>query len=433
MAVELARSSIPNEKELFNELKLIAKTYGGKNGYKPQTPELFCYEFTKDTVIIPLVYAMQKYGIKLKDRPEVSIKEVPTKFRGEQEVVFKEAMEKLRKECSVFLNLRCSFGKTFCSIRIIAQLKQRTLILVHRRFLADQFLTEGERIIPGQMKFIEDSEVDENTPGSVFVCTDIRANKLPESFRKTISFIVVDEAKYMITKNRVEALLKFRPKYTLGLCAERERRDGYGKALEFFFGYNIFRASSVPFKVWKFMTDFKPEIVKQNFSGKVDWNIAMQSLCDHNERNEMIVAMCQLRKKDKIMILLRYKKHVELLRDMLIAKGESVDTFYGSKDSYKNCRILIATYSKAEMGFDDANLCENFDGQRLNLLILGAFYKKEIMQSLGRVFRSENPECFDIVDDYSTLKKHSNVRDRFYKSICGEIQKPEFIYSMEKK
>ena len=85
------------------------------------------------------------------------------------------------------------------------------------------------------------------------------------------------------------------------------------------------------------------------------------------------------------------------------------------------------------MGFDDANLCENFDGKRLNLMILGAFYKKEIEQSVGRIFRSEAPEVFDIVDDLSTLKTHSVVRDKFYRSRNGKVMPTEYIFDFSKK
>jgi hypothetical protein len=432
MSIELARQTLPNETQIMNDLKLVAK--GTKSGsYAPATPELFCYEVTNDTIRMPIVYAQNKFGIKLKDRESISYEMGVRNFREGQKEVFEEAVKILHEKNSVFLQLNCSYGKTWLSINILAEMKQRTLILIHRTFLARQFLKEGEGLIPGKMQYIEDSEVDENTPGSVFICTEIRANKLPESFRRTINFVIVDEAKYFCTPTRVKALLQFKPKYTMGLCAERERKDGFNTALDMFFGPVIFRKSIKPFTVWKYFTDFTPKCVRPAYGkAKIDWNIAMQSLATNEERNEFIVALCQLRRSDKIMVLVQFKHHVEKLRDMLLARGESVNTFYGSKDKFKNCRILIATYSKAEIGFDDSNLCENFDGERLNLMILGAFYKKEIEQSVGRVFRGENPEVFDLVDNLPTLKKHSQVRDKWYRSHNGRIMPPEFIFDFKK-
>jgi len=434
MAIEISRTSIPDEKEIFTDLKLIAKGAGNQATYGPRTPELLCFEFTKDTIIIPMVYALKKFGIKLKDRKEYDMQVSAVTFRPGQNDVYNEAITILRNTSSVFLRLNCSYGKTFLALNIIGAMKQRTLILVHRTFLAGQFYTEAQKVIPDQLKIIEDNNVDDKTPGSVFVCTDIRARTLPESFRKTINFIVIDEAKHFMTESRISSLLAYKPKYTMGLCADWDRTDGYEKALELFFGKVIFRKSEKPFIVWKFMTDFQPDIVKQAYSRggrqQIDWNAAMQSLADNQERNEFIVSLCLLRKIDKILILVQYIKHVETLRDMLRVKGENVNTFCGSQNTYKNCRILIATYSKAEVGFDDSNLCDDFDGQRFNLLIFGAFYKKEIEQAVGRIFRCDEPEVFDIVDDYSTLKKHSKTRDKFYISRKGVVNKPEQIYSM---
>jgi superfamily II DNA or RNA helicase len=294
-------------------------------------------------------------------------------------------------------------------------------------------LTEAENVIPGQLKFIDDCDVDENTKGSAFICTDIRARKLPSSFRKTIDFIIVDEAKYWCTPERVKSLLCFNPIYSAGLCAERERKDGFDQVLSLFFGTNIFRKSVKPFKIWKLKTQFEPTIEQQNSRRGINWIIASQSLAFMDERNIMIRDLCRLRSGDKIMILVQFVDHVMILKKMLEDVKESVSTFCGSKDSYKACRILIATYSKAEMGFDDQNICENFDGRRLNLLILGADYKKDIEQSVGRIMRTEAPEVFDIVDKFATLQKHSDIRDKWYRTRCGRIMPAEYIFPVVKK
>jgi hypothetical protein len=83
------------------------------------------------------------------------------------------------------------------------------------------------------------------------------------------------------------------------------------------------------------------------------------------------------------------------------------------------------------MGFDDKNLCENFDGERLDLLILGAFYKEEIEQSAGRVMRSDAPEVIDIVDNHPSLNKHSKTRDKWFKSRNGQVMPPEYFFDMK--
>lgn len=387
---------------------------------------------------IPLIYALETInmeGFRKPEKVKYEIEELhfrDTKY-CKQKPVFEEAMEYLEKYNSVFLQLHCGWGKTWMAITIAAHLGLRTLVLVHRTFLAEQFMTESQVIIPGQMVYLEDNDMHTNFSHiNMFVCTDVRAQKLPADFCKTIDFIIVDEAKYWCTPSRVKSLMKFNPTHTMGLCAERKRKDGYDKTLNMFFGKVIFRKSAKPFQVWKYFTSFTPKIEKAQYGrGKINWDVAMKSVAFNEERNIFIRDICRLRQDNKIMVLVTYKEHVNILKKLLEECGENVGTFYGSQSNYKACRILISTYAKAEMGFDDKNLCENFDGQRLDLLILGSFYKEEIEQSAGRVQRTDAPEIIDIVDNMPTLRKHSNTRDKWYKSRNGLIQPAEYFFSLK--
>lgn len=439
MAVELPSKQLPDEllKKFDRDLHLKG-TKSGPNG-KPRISEIYTYITSDRSYVIPLHYGrlnIQLDGLRIPK--QVRFEYQTPKFRNDkycqQEPVYLEAMDSLRKTNSCFLQLHCGWGKTWMAITIAAHMGLRTIVLVHRRFLASQFMTESETVIPGQMRFIDDCNVDENTSGNIFVCTDRRALALPSNFTSTIDFMIVDEAKYWCTPERVKAMLVFRPTHTMGLCAERERRDGYHSILSIFFGHNIFRKSCKPFVVWKYFTSFVPEIKRPAYGkAKIDWNVAQRSISRMRERNEMICNICRVRKKNKIMILVYFQEHVEELERMLKGYGENVASFYDKDDTYPNCRILVASYSKAEMGFDDKNLCENFDGQRLDLLILGSFYKKEIEQSAGRVQRSDAPEVIDIVDNYPSYHKHSKTRDKWFKSRNGRIMPTEFFFDMTKR
>jgi superfamily II DNA or RNA helicase len=448
MSIELPAKILSDElvRRLKEDLHLKGKSK--KQGGKARVAEMYAYITTDRSHIIPLHYArglIELTGMR-ESRP-VNFKIAELSFRDDQyckqKPVFVEAMKALKEQKSVFLQLHCGWGKTWMALAIAAHLGLRTMVLVHRRFLANQFLTEAEVVMPGQMQFIEDNEVDALIPRggkqndsqkcNMFVCTDKRALSLPKAFTSTIDFLIVDEAKYWCTPERVKALLAFSPTHTMGLCAERERKDGYHTILALFFGHNIFRKSCKPFRVHKYYTSFVPKIQKPSGYSKarIDWNVAMQSLAENEKRNEMICNICRVRQNNKIMILVYLREHVETLERMLKGYGENVATFYASKNSYSNCRILIATYSKAEMGFDDKNLCENFDGERLDLLILGAFYKEEIEQSAGRVMRSDAPEVIDIVDNHPSLNKHSKTRDKWFKSRNGQVMPPEYFFDMK--
>ena len=436
MAVSISHSGLPFEKreEIIKELTLNAK--GAKSsGYGPRVATMTAYDIQDDKFILPLMWSRKKFNLKgMRKAHDVRYERLPVKWREGQGEVFDEAIGYLREEGSVFLQLHCGYGKTFLSLQLIAALGVRTMILVHRTFLGEQFLTEAENVIPGQLTFIKDNDVEFDPDKKAYICTDQRALKLPEEFIKTIDLIVIDEAKYWCTPSRLEALLKFRPIYTMGLCAERKRKDGFDLLLDMFFGKNIFRKSIKPFTVWNYHTDFQPTIERPKYGpARINWSLAMKSIAEMTERNEMIRDICRLRARNKIMILVSFIYHIDALYGLLKEAGEDVDTFCGNKTSFKNCRILIATYSKAEMGFDDKNLCEDFDGERINLLILGSFYKKEIEQSAGRVMRTDAPEIISIVDDMPTLKKHSKTHNKWFKSRNGTVMDPEFLFDIKRK
>ena len=96
--------------------------------------------------------------------------------------------------------------------------------------------------------------------------------------------------------------------------------------------------------------------------------------------------------------------------------GESVTSFTGSKQKY-NCdsRILIATISKAGVGFDHP---------KMDTLILASDVEEYFIQYLGRVFRREDvhPIIFDLVDNFNSLKRHYYTRKKVYESSGGEIK-----------
>lgn len=434
MAVRIKASDIPEDFKLriHKDLKVAGKK---KGQHKARISEIDGLRIDPNSHLysIPLQYAKTIFKITLKP-VQVEFKIEPYRFRDEeyckQQPVFTEAMTSLQQTGSVFLQLHCGWGKTFMAIVLAAELGLRTIVLVHRRFLARQFMEEGSNIIRNQMYFIDDKDMSFDQTKQFYICTEDKAMKLPEEFRKTFGLMIVDEAKYWCTPKRVAAMLQFYPTHTMGLCAERERKDGYHVFLNHFFGQNIFRMSCKPFKVWKYYTAFQPEIRKpEGYSkAKIDWSHAMRSIAENQRRNEFLRDLLRVFANKKIMVFLALTDHVDTLHDMLAEVGESVGKFYKSMDTFTNCRILITTYSKAEMGFDDKNLCEDFDGKRFEMVLLGAFYKEEIEQTAGRVFRAMAPEVLDVVDDYPSLQKHSKTRDKWFKSRRGQIMPPEYIW-----
>jgi superfamily II DNA or RNA helicase len=107
----------------------------------------------------------------------------------------------------------------------------------------------------------------------------------------------------------------------------------------------------------------------------------------------------------------------DYLYDELKQSGESVDNLIGNKQDFdSNCRILVATISKASTGFD---------WPTANSLIVACDTDAYFIQTLGRVFRSLNttPIVFDLIDNNPILFRHYKNREEVYKKSGGIIKK----------
>ena len=102
--------------------------------------------------------------------------------------------------------------------------------------------------------------------------------------------------------------------------------------------------------------------------------------------------------------------------------------FAGSAKTYNtNARILVATYSKAGVGFDNP---------KLDMLIVAGDVEEMFEQYLGRVFRRMDtvPIIIDMVDHFHVFEKHFQTRMLTYLQSGGLIKPfqshfPEFYSS----
>jgi len=108
-----------------------------------------------------------------------------------------------------------------------------------------------------------------------------------------------------------------------------------------------------------------------------------------------------------------------------------VDILSGTKSKYFDSRILIGTISKISTGFDSANVAINFNGIAIDTLILAGSTKSHNLhiQSIGRVFRSDYPTIFELVDDNRISKSHWRARKKNYDEMNCEQEE----YNIEKK
>lgn len=389
----------------------------------PKKISIECFDIFKhndqDAACIPFSYYFQQLShiqsIRLQEHSKNSIS-----FKGEllqrQKDVRAETLEILNRTHSIILSLHTGFGKTIFTLYLLSKIGLKAIVLCHRKIIIDQWILSIQKYLP-DCTYSVLGEKRENADADIMIANVINVPKRDRAFFASYGLVVVDEIHTICTESFSKSLLYIFPKYMIGLSATPFRADGLDRILELFAGPEIiYRKMDKHFNVYKVDTEFIPES-KTNITGVLDWNSVLESQANDSKRNELIVNLCRYFIKRNILILVKRKDHANLLKDMLQTFNQDVDVFMGdSKVCNYNCRILIATYSKGGVGFDHP---------KLDMLIAAADVQESFMQYLGRIFRRDDVCAIyiDLVDQMSTLKKHSTSRCSICKEIGGIIKK----------
>lgn len=326
---------------------------------------------------------------------------------------------------------------TFSAINIAHKLKVKTGILVHRKVLTKQWIDSITKFTSGNYQVVSSqTKIDKNKDFYIFSMGYVHKqwnketktwNAKPLGIYKHIGFLVIDEAHIACASEMVKSLFYFEPLYTLALTATPYRKDGLDKILDLYFGKDkIIRQAKSKFYVYIFQTFFKPENCR-NIMGKKDWSKVIASISDNENRNNKIVKIVEFfQENNYILILTKLRRHVMTLYTMIQKQGLSVTKMCGNDQEYDTtASILISTYSKLGVGFDDT---------RFNCLILASDVE-QVEQYAGRLREGERDRyIIDMVDDDYNCKNHLKTRKKWYASRNGivspfEKKFPEFFFS----
>jgi superfamily II DNA or RNA helicase len=336
-------------------------------------------------------------------------KETDPKGRGrDQDVVFKEAVSRLKDKHCCFIAAFTGFGKSAMGIYLAAYFKLKTAVICHSDIIKEQWKEEFERFTNAKVQIVKGKKPLDPT-ASIYIMGIQKSSTIPRSWLEVIGFVIVDEAHICTETAFTASLLRFQPMYIVGFSATPDRNDGLHKLLYMYFGpLNDFicRSEVKNFTVTKYVTQYKPKINYRMVMQKLtlDWNLVMSSLAENEDRQKEIVRIAIKHPKEKIIILSSLKVQSNGIYDKLIEAGESAELLIGSKKKWdKSKRILVAGTKKGGVGLNDPSL---------TMLIL-ASSAKDVRQFEGRIRTTDNL-IYDIVDDHKTLEKHWEMREEWY-------------------
>lgn len=421
----IPKKTVP--KELY--VKPIATEYGPP----PQTFKLF--KTMGDYACIPQFYGVEKFSSDCVDkRPDPARMSSHVKFEGKlrHETHQIEAHNKAVQQGNGIIVLPCGYGKTTVALAVACTLGLRTMIVVHKEFLANQWRDRIRQFCPNaSIGLVQRDVVDVEADFVIAMLQSLSQKSYPVQQFESVGTVFVDEAHHICSRVFSQSMFKMCPRHPYGLSATPDRKDGLTMVLEWFVGSTVFEVArtnqqQVTVEHVPWFEDF-PDIPRTRF-GKPCLATMITLLCEIPTRNDMIIKLVtRLQRAGRQTLLLSDRRsHCKLLHEALPKSGLYIGGMT-EEDLRRSseCPIVIGTYSQAHEGLDIPTL---------DSLIL-CTPKTDITQSVGRILREtpgklHAPYIVDIRDSWGMLASMGRKRDVVYRTggfnILGEVVKSEF-------
>ena len=380
-------------------------------------------------------YVPHYYGVKHFGPPkEYKISEgtdIDLEFNGALRDYQQPVVDKFVKHCldakygGGLLELYCAWGKTSASLHIITQLKKKTIVIVHKEFLMNQWIERIQQFLPNaKIGKIQGPIIDiENKDIVIAMLQSLSMKDYPASTFDSFGFTIIDEVHHISSEVFSNSLFKLVTKYMLGLSATMNRKDGTTVVFKMFLGDVIFKSKrdndrAVTVRAIEYYVDDDEfNEVKLDYRGNPAYSTMISKLCEYNRRSEFILKilsdMLQENPSQQIMILAHNKNVLKYLHDAIAHRNiASVGYYIGGMKEHalketESKKVVIATYAMA---------AEALDIKTLTTLIM-VTPKTDIEQSVGRILREKHssPIVVDIVDSHDLFKNQWRKRKTFYK------------------
>lgn len=425
---------------------LTVKPYKpGNFGFKKKDDSFPVYVENGDYIGIPKYYGLEKFGkpdinrLEVYDYPKYNMK-FTGKLRPRQEIIVGNILEGFDKQNGGLLIAGCGSGKTNMAIWLACHFKLKTLFIVHKNFLKNQFIDRVKSCTNvKKVGLIQRKKVDIDHPFVVGMVHSLAKIDYNDEIFKDFGMIIIDEVHHMGARNFSKVYQKMSAKYMLGISAERHRTDGLYKIINWYMGPFLHIEEQKPNDMvvvkkihFKSSNTERTKLIVNKYTKEPDRSTMTTNLVKIKSRNRLILNMileCHDEGKN-ILCLTGRLKQIDLLYKLLeeneYTKG-SVGKYIGSMSESELAesatkQIILGTYEMASEGLDIENL---------NVVFL-CTPKSAIRQSVGRILRKEvyeeHPIVVDFIDDdNSVFKKQASTRDAYYRKQHYNIQ--DFYFS----
>lgn len=443
-----------SKKTVFQEMPKTLSTYLGPKGYtipkseltedqlkyiketltiRPQTPgapmattvSFPAYRESTQKIYVPRFFGTENFGVPKQVKiPEGDDIDVP--FAGSLRDYQQDVVKAYTKSCSGGLvTLGCGAGKTVIGLNIISTMKKKTLIIVHKEFLLNQWIERIQQYLPtarvgriqGQIIDIEGKDI------VIGMLQSLSMKDYADSVFSSFGMLLIDEVHHIGSEVFSCSLFKIVTKYTLGLSATMDRKDGTTFVFKMFLGDILYRMTEkkqrhVQVRAIQYQSgDREFAKVEYDFRGNPAFSTMISKLCDYRPRTDFIIRVLKdmfVENPDQqIMVIAHNRSILTYIHDAIEEQKFATVGYYvgGMKETAlkktEDKQVVIATYAMAAEGLDIKTLCT----------IVMVTPKTDIEQSVGRILRSDHemPIVVDIVDSHEPFQKQWVKRRAFFK------------------
>ena len=421
------------KKEMTNEVLDSVKKELTVKPYVPGAPVANAHTFpvyreSANKIYTPRYYGEKRFGppteTKITEGDDVSMNFTGI-LRDNQIPVVEKYLNHVVGGKGGLLELPCGFGKTSLSLYIASKLSKKTLVIVHKEFLLNQWVERIQQFIPnakigriqGQIIDIEGKDI------VLGMLQSLSMKDYPATLFDSFGLTIVDEVHHISSEVFSNVLFKLVTKYMLGLSATMNRKDGTTNVFKMFLGDVVYKnieknQHNVEVRGIRYsVSDDEFNTTEYDYRGNPKFSTMISKLCVYNHRTEFILKIIQEllveNPSQQIMVLAHNKSILKYMHDAIEHRNISTVGYYigGMKEhalkETETKTVIIATYSMA---------AEALDIKTLTTLIM-ATPKTDIEQAVGRILRAKhaNPIVVDIIDTHEPFVKQWTKRKAFYK------------------
>ena len=402
--------------------------------YGPPPKKFPVFTENRAKYYVPRFWGIKEYGIPEYDELKYSGEDINIQFKGtlrpHQEIIVDQFIPSIIEKGGGILNLACAQGKTVLALNIISKMKKKTLVVVHKKFLMDQWVERIEMFLPSaRIGCIQGSNIKVDDCDIVIsMLQSLSMRNYDEKIFSKFGMTIIDECHHAAAEVFSRAFSKISTQYMIGLSATLDRKDGLRKVFEWYLGSpveiklpkeTIDTVGEVHSHMLQF-SDPSYQIATYNIRGTLNLPKMINTIVESPNRLKLISNIIHKYHKEyhrKILVLSERRGHLQKIKQYVYEKYAIECGLYVGGEKPANLKIaetkkvILGTYHMISEGFDLASL---------NTLIY-ASPKTDVVQASGRILRQlpDDRECIptiiDIWDQCTNFEKKGILRKRYYK------------------